>query len=825
MKKEKQREKRKSSNPIAAILAAIRNAAEKRKNVQAMQQRMHTLKNKHQDSVQTAIPYIDLFQDGICWVQDDFYTKCIQFYDINYRLATFDEKNTIFSKYCDLLNYFDTSISFQLTFENQQNDLNKMLQELDISLQQDAFDELRKEYAQMLKDQLMQGTNGRVVRKFITFGIHAENLHAARSKLNSIASEIIGMLKEIGVTGKVLTGKEWLEILYRSLNPFTEESFRFDWNDIPKYGASTKDRIAPASLKFYANKFQIGSHYGSVHYIDIIGSELPDGILDDYLSCGHLFGMNIHIQPIDQAAALKLIRMKLTDIQQMKIDEQKKAAKSGYDADILPPSLKMYEESFQNLLENLNSKNERLYTATITIRNYAENRKVLQLQQDLLTRITQKYNCKLIPLNFRQEQALMSSLPIGYNAIRINRMMPTSSIAVFMPFTTQELFQNGQATYYGVNTLSGNMIRGNRKTLHNPNGLALGKPGSGKSFSVKREIIDVFLNTTDDIIICDPESEYKELVLALGGQIIEISQSSAQYINPMDIIWDAEDEEENPIAVKSSFIISFMELIVGDKYGLSAEEKTIIDQCVREIYTRFLANRPTKEKIPVLADLLTALKDSGSLASRLSNSLEMYVTGTQAVFNHRTNVNLNNRVVCFDIKKLRGQLKKIGMLIIQEQVWGKVSLNRDHKAFTRYYIDELHLLLREQQTAEYTVEMWKRFRKWGGIPTGITQNIKDFLMSPEVENIFDNSDFIYMLDQAPGDREILAEKLHISDQQLKYITGRSQGEGLLFFGNTILPFKDHFPENTKLYQLMQTTPTEAVSSDAESAEPSAAAAP
>lgn len=414
----------------------------------------------------------------------------------------------------------------------------------------------------------------------------------------------------------------------------------------------------------------------------------------------------------------------------------------------------------------------------------------------------------MFSLDYEQEQGLCSSLPLGYNNVKVNRVLTTSAIAVFVPFTTQELFQGTDASYYGLNSLSQNMIMGNRKLLKNPNGLILGTPGSGKSFSVKREILDTFLKTTDDIIICDPEAEYYPLVQALDGQLIKISTSSQQHINPMDIVWDNEEDDENPIAVKSDFLISLMELIVGGKYGLTAEERSIVDQCVRNIYNHFLSHNPSKETMPILEDLLKELRENGGdIAKRVANSLEMYVTGSQNVFNHRTTVDLNNRIICFDIKQLGNQLRKVGMLIVQDQVWNRVSLNRGNKS-TRYYIDEFHLLLKEEQTAKYSVEMWKRFRKWGGIPTGITQNIKDLLQSQEIENIFDNSDFIYMLNQAAGDRDILAEKLHISDQQLKYVTNAGRGQGLIFFGDTILPFVDRFPRDTKMYQLMTTDPAD-----------------
>ena len=413
-----------------------------------------------------------------------------------------------------------------------------------------------------------------------------------------------------------------------------------------------------------------------------------------------------------------------------------------------------------------------------------------------------RYFSSLKQLDYQQEAALMSCIPLGVNRIEIQRGLTTSSTAIFVPFTTQELFQEGEALYYGLNALSNNMIMVDRKRLKNPNGLILGTPGSGKSFSAKREITNCFLITEDDIIVCDPEAEYSALVQALHGQVVRVSPVSDQYINPMDLNLNY-SEEDNPLSLKADFILSLCELIVGGKNGLEPVEKTIIDRCVRLVYQEYLAD-PVPEKMPILEDLYNLLrKQEEPEAQRLATSLEIYVTGSLNVFNHQTNVDINNRIVCFDIKELGKQLKKIGMLVIQDQVWNRVTMNRSAHKSTRYYVDEFHLLLKEEQTAAYSVEIWKRFRKWGGIPTGITQNIKDLLSSREIENIFENSDFIYMLNQASGDRQILAKQLNISPTQLSYVTNSNEGEGLLFYGNVIIPFVDRFPKNS-LYKIMTT---------------------
>jgi type IV secretory pathway VirB4 component len=377
-----------------------------------------------------------------------------------------------------------------------------------------------------------------------------------------------------------------------------------------------------------------------------------------------------------------------------------------------------------------------------------------------------------------------------------------------IPEMSDQLDQSGkEALYYGLNALSNNLIMVDRKMLKNPNGLILGTPGSGKSFSAKREIANAFLVTDDDIIICDPEAEYAPLVERLKGQVIRISPTSSQYINPMDINANY-SEEDNPIALKADFILSLCELVVGGKEGLQPVEKTVIDRCVHQIYQKYFDD-PVPENLPILEDLYyVLLSQEEKEAHHVATALEIYVKGSLNLFNHRTNVDIGNRLVCYNIKELGKQLKKLGMLVVQDQVWGRVTANREAGKATRYYMDEFHLLLKEEQTAAYSVEIWKRFRKWGGIPTGITQNIKDLLSSREVENIFENSDSIYMLNQASGDRAILARQLNISPHQLSYVTQSGAGEGLLFYGNVILPFVDHFPTDLELYRIMTTKPGE-----------------
>ena len=765
--------------------------------------------DKRHKSAQDSIPFQRVFPDGICRVTDTYYTKTIQFQDINYQLSQNEDKTAIFDGWCDFLNYFDASVHFQLTFLNMAANKDTYGTQITIPLRGDEDDAIRTEYTQMLRDQLAKGNNGLIKTKYLTFGIEADGMKTAKPRLERIETDVLNNFKRLGVAAEPLNGTERLRLLHDMLRIDDPAPFRFSWDWLASSGLSVKDFIAPSSFEFAkGNYFGIGQKRGAVSFLQILAPELNDRMLADFLDMESSLIVTMHVQSVDQVSAIKTIKRKITDLDRMKIEEQKKAVRSGYDMDIIPSDLATYGAEAKKLLQELQSRNERMFLLTFLVLNIADSVPKLRNNVFQASSIAQKYNCQLVRLDFRQEEGLMSSLPLGLNQVEIQRSLTTSAVAIFVPFTTQELYQNGsEALYCGLNALSNNLIMVDRKFLKNPNGLILGTPGSGKSFAAKREIANVFFVTNDDIIICDPEAEYGPLVERLHGQVIKISPTSPHYINPMDLNLNYSDDE-NPLSLKSDFILSLCELIVGGKDGLQPVEKTIIDRCVRMVYRDYL-NDPKPENMPVLEDLYQELRrQEEKEAQYVATALEIYVTGSLNVFNHRTNVDIQNRIVAFDIKELGKQLKKIGMLVVQDQVWNRVTVNREAHKATRYYIDEFHLLLKEEQTAAYSVEIWKRFRKWGGVPTGITQNVKDLLASREVENIFENSDYIYMLNQASGDRQILAKQLNISPHQLSYVTHSGEGEGLLFYGNIILPFVDRFPKDTELYRVMTTKPNE-----------------
>ena len=761
------------------------------------------------------IPFEQIYPDGLCRVYGDYYTRMVQFYDINYQLAQNDEKQHIFGEYCQFLNYFDESIHFQFCFINQRVDMEEYKQIISIPEQDDEFNTVRREYAEYLRSQLEKGNNGIVKCKYLVFGVEARDRKNAVSRLAKIESDIINKFKILGCRCNTINGLERLKILHDYMNQDSLEKFAMhSFKDVAASGLTSKNFIAPTSFDFRAKDYyKLGDMFATTNYLIISAPEISDEMLADILNMEDALNVTMHIDALNQTEAMRFIKGKLSDINKMKIEEQKKAIRSGYDMDIIPPDIETYSEEAHGLLKEMQSRNERLFKVTFLITSFNTNLQKMKDFRFTLSNNIQSANCVLRKLDHQQEQGFCSSLPIGRNFIRQNRYLTTSSTAVFVPFTTQELFmESSESLYMGLNSLSNGIIMADRKMLKNPNGLILGTPGSGKSFATKREILNSFLVTKDDILICDPEAEYYPLVSYLGGQIVKIGQSSKQYINPLDINLNYSDDDD-PVSLKADFILSFMELVVGGKSGLKAEEKSAIDFAVSRIYQNYFED-PKPENMPILQDLYEELKRQGDEVSKhIAQCMYLYVEGSNNLFNHHTNVDMNNRIICFDIKSLGKTLKKLGMLVVQDAVWNRVTVNRELHKFTRFYIDEFHLLLKDELTAAYSMEIWKRFRKWGGIPTGITQNVKDFLASKEIENIFDNSDFVYMLNQGADDRDILAQKLNISQHQIKYVTNVGQGEGLIFFGDIVQPFVDRFPKDTVMYSLLTTKQAETAAKD------------
>lgn len=774
------------------------------------------------ESAQDTIPYKIPYPDGIFESDDGYYTQTIAFDDITYQLLDNEPKNMLFERWCRLINYFDPDIHFQWNYGNMEIDKGEYAKEFTINKQEDSFNEVRKEYSDMLVNRFARGTNNLKKERYLTFGIHAADYKTAKLKLAKISKQIEKHLKKLGSRCRVMDGYERLELLFRIFHPATTEKLLWNFDMPVNTGLSSKDFIAPSSFSFKSNPelnasryFRSGDRVGAVSHIKIFASDMEDRIISDILSIDSNVWISIHSDTIPRDKALQLAKENLTSVQAMIINEQKSAVASGYDMDLLPPELETYQEAGEKLYHDLQRKDEQLFNTTITIVQTAATRKELEDNIFELNGILAPYQCRLIRLDNRQEQGYMSSLPLGNNSIEIKRTFTTTDLAIFIPFTTKELYTtNGQ--YYGMNSLSNNVIMVNKKVLVNPNSLVFGMPGFGKTFFVKREILDVFLKTKDDQLIIDPEGEYKWLVKLLKGQTITVSLNSPVYINPMEINLNTQNEDDrdyDPIAAKCNFIVSMCELILGNNAHLGKKEVAVIDDACKNVYFRF-ARDPRQENMPILEDLYNELRnmrgEKQAIGLDLSIALGRYVSGSLSYFNHRSNVDINSRLVCFDLKDMDANQRDLTMLIIQETIWDRVKVNRENGRFTWVDIDEFHLLLRNPLTAAYSVEIYKRFRKWGGIICGITQNIKDLFQSPQIQNILDTTNFIAMLNQSGDDARLLAEHLDLSEEEVGYIKSGEPGKGLLWVEQTKVPFEDDFPKNTICYKVMTTKPGEQI---------------
>ena len=742
--------------------------------------------------------------DGVCQLPGGLYSKTVEYEDINYAVASTEDQTAIFGGWSSFLNYFDSSLPFQLSFINRRS-RDRSRYKVNIPEANDAFNSVRDDYTKMLKTQIAKSNNGIERSKYITVCLPADSVADARPRLERVEADVTGNLHRLGVQSEPLDGRGRLALLHGQMHPGSRETFRFSWKDIPQTGMGTKDYIAPDSFDFRDSRtFRIGRYWGAASYLQILASELSDKLLAEILEMDAELTVTMHIQTVDQLKAIKTIKRKISDIGRMKAEEQKKAVRAGYDMEILPPDLITFSKDAAELLADLQSRNERMFLLTFTVINLAPTRQKLENDVFTVGGIAQKYNCALRRLDWQQEQGFVSSLVLGYNGIEIQRGMTTSSTAIFIPFMTRELRMGGQALYYGMNALSHNVIMADRKKLKSANGLYLGSTGSGKSFAAKRELLNVFLTTNDRIIIVDPMGEYVPLARRLGGQIIEIAPDSPNHLNPMDIQLNL-NGGDSPLSMKADFLLSLCELVLGGKEGLQPIERTVIDRCVRLVY-REMALGLEPEKTPLLQDLYEELlKQPEPEAQRVATALELYCTGSLNLFNHPTNVRTDNRVVCIVLKGMGENLRKIAMHITDEFVTQAVEDNFREGVATWCYFDEFHVLLRDQLTASYFVAVWKMLRKKGCVPSALTQNVKDLLASREIEAILDNTDFMVLLSQAQSDRAILAKQLGISEHQLSYITHSNSGEGLLFYGSVTIPFVDRFPRG-EIYDLLTTRP-------------------
>lgn len=785
------------------------------------------------ESAQESIPYEKPYEDGIFESAPGYFTQTIAFEDITYQLGAEELKDLIFMKWCSLINFFDENKPFQFFYGNIE--INKEEYAKDFIIPRNPDDSkikkvLTDEYSEHQVKQFEKGNNNLKKIRNLTIGEYAKDYKTAKRKLAKDIKQIQKIFKKLGCKCWVLDGYERLELLYKLFHPGTKDKFLWNFDMPVKTGLSSKDFIAPNSFcfkpspDFNATKyFKSGDHIGAVSYFQIFANEMDDRIIAEMLDINSNIWISIHGKTINRLEAVEYAKNNVSDIQRMIVSANRNAVQGGYDMDLLPPELVDYKDASVQLFRDIRRRDQKMINATITIVQTAKSRKELEDNITELENIISGFQCKLARADNRQEQGYMSALPLGNNLLDVKRTFTTSDLAIFIPFTTNEIYTS-QGQYYGMNALSNNVIMVDKKKLANPNSLILGAPGFGKSFFTKMiEVIDVFLKTKDHILILDPEGEYKWLVKVLGGQVVDISLNSKEHINFMEIDLNRRNDQDvdkdgkvyEPIAAKCNFIVSVCEQIMGKQGELDEDKKAVIDHAANNVYKRF-AKDPRPENMPIPEDLYNELRignlppEMQEFGRNLSIALSRIVNGSLSYFNHRSTVNIHSRLVCYNLKNMDKEQKKLAMLMIQENMWGRVAINREKGIYTRTIFDEFHILLKEKITAEYVIDLWKRLRKWGGIPTGITQNVKDLFRSQQIENILDTTNCIVMLNQLGDDARILAAHLNLSEDEMSYIQSGEVGKGLMWIENTKVPFENEFPQNTLCYKILTTKPDEAI---------------
>ena len=756
-------------------------------------------------SIQDTIPVHRIWKDGIFLVGKDKYSKTYKFTDINYAVASRNDKEAMFLDYSELLNSLDSSATSKITILNRR--LNRVDFEKNILLSKanDGLDKYRDEYNKMLIDQATNSSS-MVQEKFLTVSINKNSLDEARQYFTRITAELNNRFRELGSKVEVLDANERLRVIHDFYRVGEESIFNFDMIDNMRKGHSFKDYICSDSLSFEKDYFEYGNRYGRVLYLKEYANYVKDDMVAELTDMDRSMLLSIDIIPIPMDEAIREVENRRLGVETNITNWQRRQNNNNNFSAVIPYDLEQQRKESKEFLDDLTTRDQRMFVCVITMVHTAKSLEQLNQDTESLLATARKHLCQLAILKYQQMDGLNTVLPYGVRKINTLRTLTTESLAVFTPFRVQEInHENG--IYYGLNVISKNMIIADRRQLLNGNSFILGVSGSGKSFTAKNEIVSIALrDPAADIIIIDPEREYPKLVEALGGEDIHISATSNNHINAMDINAEYGDGA-NPVILKSEFILSLCEHLMGEQ-SLGPKEKSIIDRCTAKVY-RVYQQGNYQGVPPTLQDFREELlKQPEEEAKQIALAIELFTDGSLNTFAKNTNVDTNNRIICYDILDLGKQLLPIGMLVVLDSILNRITANRNKGRNTYIFIDEIYLLFQHEYSANFLFTLWKRVRKYGAYATGITQNVEDLLQSHTAKTMLANSEFIVMLNQASTDRIELAKLLNISELQLSYITNVGAGEGLLKVGRNLVPFENHFPHDLELYKLMTTKPGE-----------------
>ena len=784
---------------------------------------------KAKQTMQDSIPYIRVFENGVIETKPDVYTKAYRLVDVNFKIAPDKEQLTIFQDFGSFLNSFPSDVRFQIVIQNHRADKHATINSVRFYPANDSLNRFRSEMNSILLDKVAESKNNLEQDKFLVVSVYDENPRHAMETLMSIETDVIDKgLRKIAhdVGAYPLTLEERLEMLFNVYNQDGESIFYNDVDEdgnqifsldrLEKLNIKTKDLVGPSGMEFRDKYFMLGNTYGCSMYLQNVPTWLKTEFITDLanLSCNLLVSMNF--EPQETTKAIKLVRDQLLGLNAQIAGQQKDAARSGYGMDVTSPDLARSKEQVNSLMEDLVSRDQKLYYITFTVTTFAESKRMLEENKNLITTVANKHLSPIKTLTYQQEDGLNASLPLCVNDLKVRRMYTTESASVFIPYTSQEIFKKN-GIYYGLNQTTDNLIVYSRLGGNNFNGLIFGASGAGKSFTAKCEMLSVMLRDENNYVyVIDPEGEYKSLAGPLKGEVVELTTSSNSFINPLDMDIDYGGDGD-PVPLKTNYIISMIEIILGNGQTLNPQAKSIIDRCVQTIYRGYIEHIDKlraagsnitidREAMPTLSNLYNELnRQQEDEAHTIAEIIELYAVGSLSTFSHRTSVNPDARFVVYDISKLGTGMKNLGLHICLNEVWNRMIENRKKGKWTWFYIDEFYLLLQSDSAASFLAQVWKRARKWHGVPTGIMQNTEDLLRNVDAHNIINNTGFVIMLDLPRMDRMNLSDLLQIPESQMGYITNAEPGHGLVYTGKTVLPFKNEFPKNTELYKIMSTS--------------------